>query len=70
MKYTHLPEGLEVSAKIRYRNEGGQASIYPENGYWRVVFHNSMDSITPGQSAVFYEGEDVIGGGIIELNRP
>ena len=70
MKYTHLPEGLEVSAKIRYRNEGGQASIFPENDYWRVVFHNSMDSITPGQSAVFYEGEDVVGGGIIELNRP
>ena len=70
MKYATIPEGLEVSAKIRYRNEGGKAFIYPEDEYWRVVFHTSMDSITPGQSAVFYENENVVGGGIIELNKP
>ena len=52
--------------KIRYRNEGGNASLFPEKNRLRVVFHDNMDSITPGQSAVFYEGEDVVGGGIIE----
>ena len=66
MKYKTLPEGLEVTAKIRYRNEGKLASLFPEGERIRVVFHESIDSITPGQSAVFYENEDVVGGGIIE----
>ncbi len=66
MKYTQIPEGLEVMVKIRYRNEGGKASLFPEKKRLRVVFHDNIDSITPGQSAVFYEGEDVVGGGIIE----
>lgn len=66
MKYAAIPEGLTVTAKIRYRNEGKTASLYPEAEGLRVVFHDSIDSITPGQSAVFYEGEDVVGGGIID----
>ena len=66
MKYASIPEGLEVTAKIRYRNAGGKASLYPEENRIRVVFHEEMDSITPGQSAVFYENEDMVGGGIIE----
>ena len=66
MKYAQIPEGLEVTAKIRYRNQGGKASLYPEGDRIRAVFHEQMDSITPGQSAVFYEDEDVVGGGIIE----
>lgn len=66
MKYAVIPDGLEVTAKIRYRNAGGLASLYPEGDRLRVVFHTPMDSITPGQSAVFYEGDDVVGGGIIE----
>ena len=66
MKYAKIPEGLEVTAKIRYRNEGKQAFLYPEADHLRVVFQDTMDSITPGQSAVFYENEDVVGGGVIE----
>ena len=62
MKYAKIPDGLEVTAKIRYRNEGKKAFLYPEDNRLRVVFHETMDSITPGQSAVFYEGEDVVGG--------
>jgi tRNA-specific 2-thiouridylase len=31
-----------------------------------VTFHKPVNGIAPGQSAVFYEGEDVIGGGFIE----
>lgn len=65
MKYAQIPEGFEVTAKIRYRNQGGKASLFPEDKRIRVVFHEDMDSITPGQSAVFYENEDVVGGGII-----
>lgn len=66
MKYAQIPEGFEVTAKIRYRNQGGKASLFPEGNRIRVVFHEEMDSITPGQSAVFYENEDVVCGGIIE----
>lgn len=66
MKYTQLPEGLQVCAKIRYRNAGGKAFLYPEDDRIRVVFDEPMDSITPGQSAVFYENEDLIAGGYIE----
>lgn len=66
MKYAQIPDGLEVIAKIRYRNEGGKASLFPEGERLRVVFHDNMDSITPGQSAVFYEGEDIVGGGVID----
>lgn len=65
MKYAQIPDGLEVTAKIRYRNEGKRAALYPEENRLRVVFHETMDSITPGQSAVFYEDDDVIGGGVI-----
>lgn len=65
MKYEQLPEGLEVTARIRYRNEGGRATLHPEGDRLRVVFHEPMDSVTPGQSAVFYEGDEVIGGGVI-----
>lgn len=66
MKYRRIPDGLEVTAKIRYRNTGGKATLFQEGNRLRVVFHESMDSITPGQSAVFYENEDVVAGGVIE----
>ena len=61
MKYASLPDGFEVNAKIRYRNRGAQASVYHENDLLRVEFHEGMDSITPGQSTVLYEGTDVVG---------
>lgn len=69
MKYARIPDGLEVTAKIRYRNEGKKASLHTEGSQIRVTFHETMDSITPGQSAVFYEEEDVIGGGVILRNE-
>ena len=69
MNFAKIPDGLEGTAKIRYRNEGKKAFLYPEDNRLRVVFHETMDSITPGQSAVFYEGEDVVGGGVIEGKR-
>lgn len=66
MKYAHIPDGLKVTAKIRYRNQGWPASLFEEGEHIRVVFQQPVDSITPGQSAVFYEDTDVIGGGIID----
>lgn len=39
--------------------------LHPETGGIRVSFYENAKGIAPGQSAVFYENEDVIGGGII-----
>ena len=67
-KYKIIPQGLSVSVKVRYRSKGVKAYLYSENNQIRVVFNQDVDSITPGQSVVFYEGEDLIGGGIIHRN--
>lgn len=65
MKYARFKDGLEVTAKVRYRNKGGVAALFHDGDRLRVEFKEGMDSITPGQSAVFYEGADMVGGGII-----
>ncbi len=65
MKYDTVTAGMEAITKIRYKDKGSLSSIYPEGGNMRVRFYEKAKSIAPGQSAVFYEGDDVIGGGII-----
>lgn len=58
---------LKVFAKIRYKDPGGEAEIFPLNdNKVRVKFKKPQRAITPGQSVVFYDGDCVVGGGIIE----
>jgi len=66
MKYGSL-EGrqLETSTKIRYKDAGAPAQITQLGDEMHVRFHQPVSAITPGQAAVFYEGDDVIGGGWI-----
>ena len=64
-KYETVPDGMEAITKIRYKDKGAPSNIYTEGNLLRVHFYEAVKSITPGQSAVFYEGDDVIGGGII-----
>ncbi|MGI9158605.1 MAG: tRNA 2-thiouridine(34) synthase MnmA [Saprospiraceae bacterium] len=67
MKYDALPDtGLEAVAKIRYRDAGTFATVLPVGNQAEVVFHANVKGVAPGQSAVFYEGDDVVGGGIIQ----
>lgn len=66
IKYDHIPEGLEATTKIRYKDKGALSNLYHENGQIRVRFYEQVKGIAPGQSAVFYEGDDVVGGGIIQ----
>jgi tRNA-specific 2-thiouridylase len=66
-KYDVVPDGMEAITKIRYKDKGSLSNIYSEGNQVRVHFYEPVKSITPGQSAVFYEGDDVIGGGIIRL---
>ncbi|MCS7036735.1 MAG: tRNA 2-thiouridine(34) synthase MnmA [Saprospiraceae bacterium] len=66
MKYAELPEeGLEVVTKVRYRDAGTLSTVRPVGRNVEVQFHANAKGIAPGQSAVFYEGDDVVGGGII-----
>lgn len=67
VKYDHIPEGLEATTKIRYKDKGALSNLYhTDNGQIGVRFYEQVKGIAPGQSAVFYEGDDVIGGGIIQ----
>jgi tRNA-specific 2-thiouridylase len=66
IKYEGLNEETEAITKIRYKDKGSLASITPTNAGVSVRFFEKVKGIAPGQSAVFYEGNDVIGGGIIQ----
>jgi len=62
-----LASPLKCEVKIRYRHAGAEAVVYPlENGKVRIVFNNPQRAITPGQAAVFYSGDLLLGGGFIE----
>jgi tRNA-specific 2-thiouridylase len=66
IKYDAISSGMEAVTKIRYKDKGTLSNLYPQdNGTVRVQFYEQAKGIAPGQSAVFYEGDDVIGGGII-----
>ena len=60
---------VRASVKVRYRHEPAPATIFPlaENRA-RIVFDEAQRAITPGQATVFYDGEEVIGGGWIAKN--
>lgn len=57
---------LKATSKIRYRHSGAQSAITPEGDGAMVKFDQAQKSVTPGQAIVFYEGDEVIGGGFIE----
>lgn len=66
MKYASLPsDGFEAVTKIRYKDPGALSKLQLENGNMLVNFEHAVKGIAPGQSAVFYEGDDVVGGGFI-----
>ncbi len=59
-------EPFEVTVKIRYAHPGAQATIFPgENSTARVRLHTPQRAVTPGQAAVCYRGDEVLGGGWI-----
>jgi tRNA-specific 2-thiouridylase len=65
MKYAELSEPMEVLTKVRYKDAGALSQITQLGDMMEVDFYAHVKGIAPGQSAVFYEGDDVIGGGII-----
>lgn len=65
-KYDQVPNDFEATTKIRYKDAGTLSSLKQEANMMRVAFHTKVNAIAPGQSAVFYEGDDVVGGGWIQ----
>lgn len=60
-------EPRNVTAKVRYGKREGAARIEPmDGGQVRVTFETPQRAVTPGQSVVFYDGDTVVGGGVIE----
>ena len=56
---------LEVEVKTRYSSKAAKAKIIQEKDLIKVVFDDPQRALTPGQSAVFYIGDIVVGGGKI-----
>jgi tRNA-specific 2-thiouridylase len=55
-----------VQAKIRHRHEPAWATLEPAGpGEVIATFDEPQRAVTPGQSAVFYDGDEVVGGGWI-----
>lgn len=65
IKYPSLPENFEALTKVRYKDPGCMSTINYSDDKLEVLFHKKVSSIAPGQSAVFYEGSDLVGGGFI-----
>lgn len=59
-------EPVDVNVKIRYAHPGADATVYPNgDGTARVRLHEPQKAVTPGQAAVFYQGDVCVGGGWI-----
>jgi tRNA-specific 2-thiouridylase len=63
---TPLEKPMTVEAKIRYSHKGESAQLTPCNNGITVEFNRPQNAVTPGQGAVFYLKDRVIGAGIIQ----
>ena len=59
-------EPFDADVKIRYLHTPSSATVTPlANGSVRIIFKEAQRAITPGQSVVFYDGDSLLGGGLI-----
>jgi tRNA-specific 2-thiouridylase len=69
LNWVSVPEiagEMRARVKIRHRHEPAWATLRPEGGdRIRATFDEPQRAITPGQAAVFYDGDEVVGGGWI-----
>lgn len=63
--FDNLEGEMRVTAKLRYRHAEQPAVIYPKDGGVIVEFDEPQRAPSPGQAAVFYDGDIVVGGGTI-----
>ena len=59
-------EPVRANVKVRYRHDAAPATIHAMPGsHARIVFDEPQRAITPGQATIFYNGDEVVGGGWI-----
>ncbi len=66
----HPIDGQPIEVKVRYRSRPVPARLEVDNGSWLVRFDDPQAAVAPGQAAVFYRGDLVLGGGTIERSIP
>ena len=65
VKYENILSPLEAVTKVRYKDAGTLSTILQDGNELKIDFHHAVSGIAPGQSAVFYEGSDLLGGGFL-----
>ncbi len=65
MKYPDIFKEKEAICKIRYNNKGEECRVKQFDNKIKITFKKPVSAVTPGQSAVIYEENDIIAGGII-----
>jgi len=58
-------EPITARARIRYKSKEAEASLFPHDDFLDVHFAQPQKAVTPGQAIVFYNVDEVLGGGII-----
>jgi tRNA-specific 2-thiouridylase len=58
-------EPFDATVRVRYRGDDAPARVAPRAGGLEVVFREPQRAVAPGQSAVIYDGDEVLGGGRI-----
>ncbi|MFI5321884.1 MAG: aminomethyltransferase beta-barrel domain-containing protein, partial [Myxococcota bacterium] len=62
---------LRAEVQVRYKHAPAHATIVPaSDGSARVAFDAPVRAVSPGQAAVFYQGDELIGGGWLEETLP
>jgi tRNA-specific 2-thiouridylase len=67
-KYEKIDADTPAITKVRYKHDGESSVLNQVGDRMKVEFMTRVSAIAPGQSAVFYEHNDVIGGGVIFSN--
>jgi len=65
-KFKNVEGKFDTVTKVRYNDLGSPAVIEQVGDIVKVFFGKGVSAIAPGQAAVFYDGDDVIGGGWIK----